>query len=260
MNFNQTSTRVYDAGMLVGEVDQGEPYKLVACESRYAGADPNGVIGTYQLPADALVNLHEIRFTELDDWVVELTPVSGNVDLGISLYGPTEDIYAKSDVFDDGVTGAAIAWLAAAGEPESIDFRISASEYYCLAVWKVGSSDADLACEYTLSVFPEELLDVDEGSALPTVTRLIGASPNPFNPRTKILFELPQQTLVRLHVYDLAGRLVRTLLNGEMIAAGRHEKVWNGRDDSGRGVATGVYFYRLEAGAYSATKRMTLLK
>jgi hypothetical protein len=84
--------------------------------------------------------------------------------------------------------------------------------------------------------------------------------PNPFNPRTTISFELPKQTAVSLRVFDLSGRLVRVLVDGEIVAGGSNEAVWNGRDDSGRQVASGTYFYRLEAGEYSETRRMALIK
>ncbi len=84
--------------------------------------------------------------------------------------------------------------------------------------------------------------------------------PNPFNPLTTIAFELPLQAAVSLRVFDVSGRLVRVLISGEVTAEGRREAIWNGRDDSGRQVASGTYFYRLEAGDYSETKGMALIK
>jgi len=84
--------------------------------------------------------------------------------------------------------------------------------------------------------------------------------PNPFNPQTTIAFELPKQAAVSLRVFDVSGRLVIVLMDGETIAEGRREVVWNGRDDTGRRVAAGAYFYRLEAGRYAETKRMVLMK
>ncbi|MBK6733511.1 MAG: family 16 glycosylhydrolase [bacterium] len=84
--------------------------------------------------------------------------------------------------------------------------------------------------------------------------------PNPFNPSTTISFDLPEPAAVRLAIHDLSGRLVRTLVAGEMTGSGRHEVVWNGRDEAGQVMAAGVYFYRLDAAGYSETRRMTLLK
>ncbi len=99
-------------------------------------------------------------------------------------------------------------------------------------------------------------------SAVPTTARaaLHDASPNPFNPRTVLSFELPQASIASLRVYDVAGRLVRTLLDDEMAQAGLNEVTWGGSDDTGRRVPSGVYFYRLDAGPSSATKRMALIK
>ena len=86
------------------------------------------------------------------------------------------------------------------------------------------------------------------------------AHPNPFNPQTTISFDLPRQTSVSLRVYDVSGRLVNVLLDGDIAAQGRNEVVWRGRDMAGRVVSAGVYFYRLDAGEFSETKRMVLVK
>ncbi len=84
--------------------------------------------------------------------------------------------------------------------------------------------------------------------------------PNPFNPHTTIAFELPTQTAVSLRVYDLSGHLVKVLLNNKVFAEGRHETAWDGRGDTGGQLASGTYFYRLQAGEYSETKSMILVK
>ena len=84
--------------------------------------------------------------------------------------------------------------------------------------------------------------------------------PNPFNPQTTIAFDLPRQVAVSLRVFDMSGRLVKVLLDGEIMAAGRQEAVWYGRDDAGRRVSSGTYFYRLEGGDLSETKSMALVK
>ena len=65
--------------------------------------------------------------------------------------------------------------------------------------------------------------------------------------------------LAELRIYDAPGRMVRTLVD-ELMTAGQHAAVWDGRDTSGQSVASGVYFYRLQAGDVSATRRMLLLK
>jgi hypothetical protein len=93
----------------------------------------------------------------------------------------------------------------------------------------------------------------------PAQFALLQNIPNPFNPTTVIRFETAQTASVVLRIYDGSGRLVRTLLDGELPAS-KHEVTWDGRDQHGIAVATGVYFYRLVAGDHRATKRMVLLK
>jgi PKD repeat protein len=94
----------------------------------------------------------------------------------------------------------------------------------------------------------------------PVAWRLGQNVPNPFNPMTAIWFETPVRATVDLRIYDVSGRLVRTLIGGETRGPGRHESLWDGRADTGRQVPAGVYFYHLRAGDFSATKRMTLVK
>ena len=91
-------------------------------------------------------------------------------------------------------------------------------------------------------------------------SRLFDAYPNPFNPSTTISYALPEAAKVSLNIYDVSGRLVQRLVNGDVVDAGRQDTVWRGRDENGRQVAAGMYFYRLEAGEFSETKCMTLVK
>ncbi|MDH4337177.1 MAG: T9SS type A sorting domain-containing protein [Candidatus Krumholzibacteria bacterium] len=96
-------------------------------------------------------------------------------------------------------------------------------------------------------------------SGAPRVTRLDANVPNPFNPQTSIAFSLAQRGATTLAVYDVAGRLVRTLLD-ETREAGAHTVTWDGRAQSGARVASGVYFYKLVTGGVARTRKMVLLK
>lgn len=90
----------------------------------------------------------------------------------------------------------------------------------------------------------------------PTVGRRakISAQPNPFNPRTTVVFEIPMRGKVRVDIFDARGRLVSTLLDGEL-DAGQYARTWDGRTDDGRTVGSGVYFARvLTVGSAAATK------
>lgn len=99
----------------------------------------------------------------------------------------------------------------------------------------------------------------DGGNGLPSVSRLHPNYPNPFNPRTTIKFDLKQDGPVELAVFDIAGRLVKSLVRDSM-SAGHHEAVWQGKDASGRTASAGVYFFRLKTRGTIDTKRMTLIK
>jgi hypothetical protein len=90
-------------------------------------------------------------------------------------------------------------------------------------------------------------------------TRLLPNHPNPFNPSTTIRYELAAASDVRVLVYDAAGRQVRRLVDTRE-GAGSHSVTFDGRDDAGRPMASGVYFYRLETGTTTQTRKMVLLK
>lgn len=92
-----------------------------------------------------------------------------------------------------------------------------------------------------------------------TTSRLEQNSPNPFNPQTAIRFSLDSKQSVKLAVYDVNGRLVRMLVSG-VKEVGTHSVTWDGRDNAGSAVSSGVYFYRLDAGKFSSTKKMVMLK
>ena len=92
-----------------------------------------------------------------------------------------------------------------------------------------------------------------------TVTALRGNYPNPFNPETTISYELKDAGNVRLDVYNAKGQLVRSLVNTNQ-AAGRYKVVFNGRDDMGNPLASGLYLYRFSAGTFSSSRKMMLME
>jgi hypothetical protein len=98
-----------------------------------------------------------------------------------------------------------------------------------------------------------------ETPVAPATTYLDQNFPNPFNPTTRIVFGLAAPANVSLRIYDAAGRLVRMLVEGAR-PAGNYSELWDGRDANGRAVASGIYFYRLQAGAFTETRKMALLR
>ncbi|MFQ5674547.1 MAG: choice-of-anchor D domain-containing protein [bacterium] len=95
---------------------------------------------------------------------------------------------------------------------------------------------------------------------VPEQFALLQNFPNPFNPETSIRYNLPKATSVSILIYDLLGRKVRTLIDNEQKGAGYFTTRWNGLDDSGRQVASGVYFYRLKTSSQTISRKMILMK
>jgi len=129
--------------------------------------------------------------------------------------------------------------------------------------WKVRSrntagkySDYSMPGEFEL----DKTTDIKESNvAIPEKFIVSQNYPNPFNPSTIIEFALPNKEFVVLRIYDLLGRQINTLVNGE-VQAGIHRVSWNGLDGNGRKVSSGAYIYRITAGNLSVTKKMLLMK
>jgi hypothetical protein len=113
--------------------------------------------------------------------------------------------------------------------------------------------------DFSILAFTPQATAVDDSPSRPAVVRLAQNHPNPFNPSTTIAFELPADSPVSLVVFALDGRRIATLIASEM-TVGSHSVVWNGRDEKGQQVASGAYFYRLQAGTQMETRRMILIK
>jgi hypothetical protein len=249
VNFNETTLAPYDIGVL--DFGLGGSYTAENAGSTYLG-QAAGTYGPFTLPAGRILRLLEFQLAP-GFYSLRLENVAGSVDWGLSIYPAGDPYLVKSEVLDGG-----ISWLSGPGENEYLMFEITEQDYYGVAVWKRGSADLPLEGQYRL-VLATGFTDVPPGAGPPAVTRLVGAYPNPFNPRTTVAFELAQQRDVRLAVYDLTGTRIRWLLQ-EARPAGRHEVVWDGLDGRGRRVASGVYVLRLEAGAIRDLRKVVLLK
>lgn len=90
-------------------------------------------------------------------------------------------------------------------------------------------------------------------------TELKGAFPNPFNPSTTLSFSVKETAEVSLDIFNQKGQKVRSLLNSTM-SPGEHQIIWNGNDDNGRQVSSGLYFFRMKSGTYSSTRKMIMMK
>ncbi len=146
----------------------------------------------------------------------------------------------KQEIFD----------LSAWSGPAMIRFHFASDEQYGFEGWYIDD----------ISVTTDRVTGTEDPvSGIPAATRLMPAWPNPFNPATSIPFELSAGGHVEIMIYDISGRLIRTLC-GRDLEAGAHSTTWDGRDGAGRQVSSGVYFCRLKTGIYTATSRLVLLR
>jgi 7,8-dihydropterin-6-yl-methyl-4-(beta-D-ribofuranosyl)aminobenzene 5'-phosphate synthase len=113
-----------------------------------------------------------------------------------------------------------------------------------------------------LPTYPVKVREENDGkSDVPNHFKLEQNNPNPFNPSTTIQYAIPEgpEVTARLQIYDIRGCLVRTLVDG-VRGPGMHTAVWKGSDDAGKRIASGVYIYRMEAGGFTNTRKMLLIK
>jgi hypothetical protein len=183
--------------------------------------------------------------------------VGYNVWLNIKLWKAGSDSVSRYDVF-----------LKKDGSSKLDTITIGASfrnnpKPPSLKIWELimyETTNPNLVLTYAMvdniGDIPTSVKDV---SLAPTRFDLGQNYPNPFNPETRIQFGLPARGYVRLSVYNMLGQVVSVLVNGEL-PAGTKEVVWNGMDQHGRSMTSGVYFYKLETPQGAMTKKMILVK
>ncbi len=257
VNQRATTPRAFDVGVVgLAGVSPAGDYRAQAVGSTFLDGEPDGDYGPFALGGDQLLALHEVRLAA-GLMRIDLLSQDGNVAWGMTLHRAQLPFQSKS--YAPGIVGQ--AWSAPAGEDATMTVEIQQDGFYCLAVWKVGAADLGQSGTYKLAFGAGATGAPDAGSsaALPTVTALREVWPNPFNPSTRIAFDLAVAGRVQLEVYDVRGKLVRRLAS-ESLPAGRHQRTWDGRSDAGDGVASGNYFARLVAGGKTSTRKMLLVK
>ena len=193
---------------------------------------------------------------------MSLNPVTiGSIGNTRSFHGVLDEVSLWEVVLDE----SAIQALMNQG--------INAADVGLLAAWDMnqgtGSIVEDLVGDVDIQLYETmwsmgtnhtfTSLDDSDKSSLPESPLLLNAYPNPFNPTTTIIYDLPEYSVVKLTVFDIQGREVMTLHNGEKFP-GKHEVQWDGIDQSGNPVSTGMYFCRLHVGDFSQTIKMVYLR
>ena len=144
--------------------------------------------------------------------------------------------------------------VAAAGQYEFIDVGARGEHYYQL-------ENVSLDGRGTLHgpIQVSGITDVAKNIDVPNAYSLSANYPNPFNPSTSISYALPVESEMQLYIYDVQGKLVKRLVNG-IQTAGIHTVTWVGLNNSGEPVQSGIFIYRMTAGDFQKTGRMTLLR
>ncbi len=136
------------------------------------------------------------------------------------------------------VTGGDYGLSGTIGQPDAGPSLVGGAYQVRGGFWRGG-------LHITSDVEETEAGDGPSGGSSGSVFRAYGSAPNPFRAQATVSFELPSRQSVHLGIFDLSGRLCRTMLEGGL-DAGRHDLVWDGRDDEGRTVASGIYFVVLQ--------------
>ena len=157
--------------------------------------------------------------------------------LAIELAGGGTAVYPVSEVQRLGFEGDTLVVVKASGS----------DRYGVQAITKIG-----------FRIDPAGIKDPKDAAALLKAVHLFQNQPNPFSPETQIAFDLPMAGAVELMIYSVNGRLVRRLVK-DTREAGRHTAGWDGRDDTGKKVGSGIYFYQLIAPGVEESRRMILL-
>ncbi|MEE8572699.1 MAG: T9SS type A sorting domain-containing protein, partial [Gemmatimonadota bacterium] len=210
-----------------------------------------------------IVGEHVPPFLAVADDTLTLEPEVGGSDCEILTIENLGEMSLEWSIADT------CPWASPVPPSGSVDPDGSALVDFCTDDISSLAPSTFYACEFALesndpqfpSVPVHVTLYIDPGSGIGELlfTRLVKNVPNPFNPKTAIAFTVAEPGRVVLRIYDLAGRQVRTLLDGHRDPE-RYELVWDGCDDLGKAVGSGVYYYRLEVGETLQTRKMVLLK
>jgi len=169
------------------------------------------------------------------------------------LHDERSPVLSRSFTVPDGYS-----WYSGAGEDEEMLVQITEGGIHCLTVWKAEAASLMEEGNYSVTVAlgATGVEELPSAALRPGITSIY---PNPFNPSTRIIYELSVPGPARLVIYDARGRQIRTLV-AETLPAGRHELVWRGRDDRGQAVASGLYIVRMEADGVNDVRKLIMLQ
>jgi hypothetical protein len=207
-----------------------------------------------------MISLDNIGGNQLFAWNASVDPNGTPVEYEICY-----NIVAPFDQFcDAGITSTA-QFVPLQDIVDYIDSLQQAGHGYTVDItWQVYASDGMDETEAgngprTITFDAGYALGVGDELGVPDVFALHQNYPNPFNPVTTIRFDIPQESHVRMDVYNVMGQRVRTLMNGTM-QPGFHAVRWDGTNDMGKPLASGMYIYRIQSSKFTSVKKLVLMK
>lgn len=247
-----TPTTVFPAAVRQSIGGGGGVYTIDQSDASWKKT-PDGNAYWFRQPLrDRLADIYEGYFTagQTIYFTVQRTSGPRTTALGLSVFPSTPGYYSRAE---------AIATAQALGNDTwYLAFTAPATGWYPVVVHRLTGTDAQLPLEYNLFWGNQVSAVIDDGGNRPT-TGFAGATPNPVLASTRLVFTLRESAPVTLRLFDLSGRLVRTLVDGPR-EGGEQAAVWDGQDDEGRRVASGLYFARFEAEGQVITKRVSVIK
>jgi hypothetical protein len=152
----------------------------------------------------------------------------------------------------NGITDALIYFYAGGNSLTCIE---TLDPDYATANWTYANGNIDEGVTFAVNCSPVSI----NAEIIPLKFQLYNAYPNPFNPIATLRYDLPENSLVNITIYDMLGREVKTLIN-QTQDAGYKSVIWDATNDYGKPVSAGIYLYQIQAGEYNSTKKMVLLK
>ncbi len=208
------------------------------------GGDEGGAEYDFLNPAQWL------HFAETTDFTIEL-----NVNYWVKFW--VHDGNMKMKIWEGDLTDEEATWFLEGTDP---DPRVSGTfTMFSIISGNPAATDQVEIDDVVVRIVGDPVAVDDSRLSLPTNFELKANYPNPFNPSTNIEFNLAERNFTTLKVYSITGELVKTLVNGEM-QAGTHNIVFNGKDESGYELSSGMYIYELVSGANISAKKMFLIK
>jgi hypothetical protein len=202
------------------------------------GFNPGSVwIGDYTWPAGNVARMWDLYLYGETNATIEVTDLSGQMDLGLGIFNSN-----GYSTFWSGRDGGLSRDATGVGGVESMTVAFTVTDWFGILVWNNNGTGGN----YRIRVIDAASADVAE--TIPAIFDLRAITENPFRDSATLGYSLRSNGGAELAVFDLQGRLVRTLLQGQG-EPGSFMVQWDGRDDSGLSVASGIYFARLRAGA-----------